>query len=113
MLLGAMFVLQVITPWWWWIMVVPFVISIIRAGSGRYAFWIGFLSGGLLWFVTSTYQYLTGSQIIARRVASMVGLGSSLLLIILTALIAAIAGGLAASAGYELRQILPRITSKR
>ena len=89
-------------------MVVPFLFGSVRAKSGRYAFLLGMLGGGILWFGTCTYYYLAGSQIIARRVAEMMGLGSPILLIIVTTSVAVIAGGLAASAGYAIRMLLPK-----
>lgn len=89
-------------------MVVPFVFGVVRAKSGRYALLLGMFSGGILWFASSTYCYLTGSQIIARRVAAMMGLGSPVLLIIVTTIMAVITGGIAASAGYAIRILVPK-----
>lgn len=106
--LAVTLLLQIVTPLWWWIMVVPFVFGVVRAKSGRYALLLGVFSGGILWFASSTYYYLAGSQIIARRVAAMMGLGSPVLLIIVTTILAVITGGIAASAGYSIRKLLPR-----
>jgi hypothetical protein len=103
-----MLLLQIVTPLWWWIMVVPFVFGVVRAKSGRHAILLGVLGGSILWFASSTYYYLAGSQIIARRVAAMMGLGSPVLLIIVTTILAFIAGGIAASAGYSIRKLLPK-----
>ena len=88
-------------------MVIPFMLGIVRMRSGWYALLIGASSAGLLWFVSSVYYYLTGSQIITGRVATMMGLSSPLLLILITAGVAAIAGGIACSAGYAVRSIFP------
>ena len=94
-------------------MVVPFIFSMVRSRSGRDAFLVGSLSSGVIWFAVSLYYYLTGSQIIAQRVATMMGLGSSLILIVLTTLIALVAGGIAASAGYAVKRLIPGINLKR
>jgi hypothetical protein len=101
----VMLLLHILTPWWWWIMIVPFIFGVVRAKSGWYAFLLGISSAGLLWLISSTYYYFTGSMIIAHRVTAMVGLGSPLLLIILTSGIAALAGGVACSAGFAIRGI--------
>ena len=95
--------MQLITPFWWWVLVVPFVFALLRGRSGRDVFLIGVLSGGVLWMAASTVLYVTGSQIIAGRVAIMMGLGSSPLLIALTTLIAAGSSGIAASTGFAVR----------
>ncbi len=89
-------------------MIVPFVFGLVRARSGWYAFLIGMSSAGLLWLTSSTYYYFTGSQIIDHRVGAMIGLGSPLLLIILTAGVAAFAGGIASGAGFAIRNIFTK-----
>jgi hypothetical protein len=99
--------MQLIVPFWWWVMVVPFFFGVLRARSGHDAFLLGALSGGVLWMAASLFLYLTGSRIIAGRVAAMMGLGFSPLLIILTALIAAISSGIAASSGFAVRRVIP------
>jgi hypothetical protein len=101
-----MLLLHIITPWWWWIMIVPFVFGMVRTKSGWHAFLIGMSSAGLLWLMTSVYYYFTGSMIIAHRITSMIGLASPLLLIILTAGIATLAGGIACSTGFAIRDAI-------
>ena len=88
-------------------MVIPFILGIVRMRSGWYALLIGASSAGLLWLASSMYYYFAGSQIIAGRVATMMGLSSPLLLILITAGVAAIAGGIACSAGFALRGMIP------
>jgi hypothetical protein len=85
---------------------VPFVLGMIRAKSGWYVFLIGMSSAGLLWFMSSTYYYVTGSQIIANRIAEMFGLGSPFLLIFITGFTAACAGGFAGSSGHAIRNLI-------
>lgn len=89
-------------------MIVPFVFGVVRARSGWYAFLIGMSSAGLLWLSSSTYDYFTGSMIITHRITSVIGLGSPLLLIILTAGIAALAGGMACSTGFAIKDTLTK-----
>jgi hypothetical protein len=107
MCLVVLLIMQIIIPFWWWVMVVPFVFGVLRARSGRDAFLLGVLSGGILWLIASTYLYLTSSHIVAGRVAIMMGLGSSPLLLVLTSLIAATSSGIAASTGFVVRRIIP------
>ena len=101
---GALLLLQIITPWWWWIMVVPFVFGVLRAKSGWYGFLLGTYAAGVLWLTSSIYYYLTSSQIIVHRVADMFDMGTPLLLILFTAVIAAFAGGVAGMTGYVLKR---------
>ena len=94
-----MLVLQVLTPFWWWVMIVPFAYGAAAARSGAKAFWTGFVSAGLLWLSASLYLFLTGSRIIAERMARMVGLGPSWLMVLATTHVAALAAAISAYAG--------------
>lgn len=99
----VMLVLQLLTPYWWWVMIVPFAYGAAAARSGGKAFRTGFVAAGLLWLGSSIFLYLTGSRLIASRMAGMFGVGKSWLMVLATALIAAIAAGVSGYAGYAVR----------
>ncbi len=104
----AMLVLQILTPFWWWVMIVPFAYGVAAARSGGQAFSNGFLSAGLLWLGSSFYFFLTGSGIIAARVAKMFGLGGSWVMVPATALVAAVAAAFSGYAGYAVRALFKK-----
>jgi len=106
--LVVMLILQILTPFWWWIMVVPFVYGIVKAHACRKGFLVGMTSAGLLWLFGSLYYLFTSAGIIAQRVAVMMNLGSPLLLVVATTLVAALAGGFAGSSGYFLKKVFRR-----
>lgn len=102
-----MLVLHLLTPYWWWVMIVPFAYGAAAAKSGWKAIRTGFFAAGLLWLGGSLYFFLTGSGIIAGRVAKMFGLGGSWLMIPVTALVAA------AFSGYAIRAIFKKKATAR
>jgi zinc transporter ZupT len=104
----VMLALQVLTPFWWWIMIVPFGYGAAVAKSGWKALRTGVLSAGLLWLGAGVYFLLTGSRIIAERMAKMFGLGSPWLMVLVTTLIAAVAAALSGYAGYAVRALFRR-----
>jgi len=104
----AMLGLQLLTPYWWWVMIVPFAFGAAAAKSGRKAFRTGFFAAGLLWLGTSLFLYLTGSGLIATRMARMFGLGKSWLMVFVTTLIAAVAAGVSGYAGYAVRGLFKK-----
>jgi hypothetical protein len=106
--LAVMGALQLLTPLWWWIMIVPFGFGVAAAGSARKAFWTGFGASGLLWLGAGLFFMLTGSGIIAGRMAGMFGLGSGWLMVPVTALVAALAGAVSGYAGYTVRAAIGR-----
>jgi hypothetical protein len=108
MCLLAMLALQLLTPYWWWVMIVPFAFCAAAARSGGKAFRTGFFAAGLLWLGISLFLYLTGSGLIATRMARMFGLGKSWLMVFVTALIAAVAAGVSGYAGYSVRALVKK-----
>jgi hypothetical protein len=101
----AILALQVLTPFWWWIMIVPFAYGAAAARSGGKAFLTGLAAAGILWLGASLYLFLTGSGLIAARMAAMFKLGDSRLLVLATGLVAALAAGLAGYSGYAVRRL--------
>jgi hypothetical protein len=108
----AMLGLQIMTPYWWWVMIVPFSFGAAVATSGWRAIRTGFLSAGILWLGAGTYFYLTGSHLIATRIARMFGLGKSWSMIAATALVAALAAGLSGYAGFAVRKMFRKPAGK-
>ncbi len=104
--LAVMGALQMLTPFWWWIMIVPFGFGVAASGTARKAFWTGFSAAGLLWLGAALFFMLTGSRIIAGRMAGMFGLGSGWFLAPVTALVAALAGAVAGCAGHAVRAVI-------
>ena len=95
--------LQAATPYWWWTMVVPLIVACAAPMSGWRAFRMGAISAGAVWLLASLVLFLTQGQIIAMRIASMMGLGNGWVLVLLTGVIAMLAGGIAAATGDALR----------
>jgi hypothetical protein len=102
----ALLILQLATPFWWWIMLVPFAYGVAAAGTARKTVGTGFAAAGLLWLGAGLYSFLTGSGRIARRMASLFGIGNPWLLILATGLVAGIAAAVSAYAGYAVRTLL-------
>ncbi|MCJ7589343.1 MAG: hypothetical protein MUQ00_15820 [Candidatus Aminicenantes bacterium] len=102
----VMLLLQIVAPYWWWVMLVPFGCGFGFSRTGWSAIRTGFVSAGLLWLGGSLYFLLTGSRIIAQRIAAMFGLGNPWLLILATGLISAVAAAVSGYTGYAARTLL-------
>lgn len=103
------FLLQIIIPVWWWIIVVPFIYGLLVSKKAWPAVRTGMFSAGLLWFLWSLYFLITGSDIIASRVAVMFGLKYSWMMLVITFLFAAVTACLSGWAGYLLRSVRKNI----
>jgi hypothetical protein len=107
---ALIFLLQAETPYWWWVMVVPLGVAFATRVSTWGGFRLGLISGGAVWTLASLVLFLTQSQIIAMRVAAMMNLGNGWVLVLLTGVIAMLAGGVAGATGAALRSSLIRNT---
>ncbi len=91
------------TPWlMFWIIL---LLCVYFATSYRYAIRIGFTAATLTWGIKLGIGVFTGGSILMQRVADMMGLGSSLLLILVTLVLAVIMGGLSAVSGHQLKML--------
>lgn len=113
---ATMLILQLATPFWWWIMLVPFLFGLLGAHSAWHGARTGMLSAGLLWLLAGLFYWLTASQIITARVAKMLGerfeIESVILIFVLTAMVAALAGGASAATGFWGRELFATKTSR-
>lgn len=95
---------QLLLPWW---VVVPvaFGLALWWGRTGGRAFLAGFGGVGLGWLVLAVWLLWHNEGRLAHRVAQLLPLGGhSWLLVLLTALVGGLVGGLAALAGCWLRQ---------
>lgn len=97
-------VAQVFLPWWC-IAPVAFVLAVLVGRTGGKAFLAGFFGVGLGWLVLAIWLNGQNNSLLARRVAELLPLGGSILLLLLvTVAIGGLVGGLAALSGCWLRQ---------
>jgi hypothetical protein len=71
----------------------------------REAMGIGVATASLTWGIKIGIGFFSGGSILIQRVADMMGLGSSLLLILVTLVLAVIMGGLSAVSGHQLKML--------
>ena len=97
-------VAQLVLPWWI-ITPVAFALALALGRRGWGAFWAGFAGVGLGWLVLASWLNLQNEGHLSHRVAELIPLGGSgWLLVLVTAVLGGLVGGLAALAGVWLRQ---------
>ena len=99
------FALGLYLPWWSLALVAFLVAALIHQRAGK-AFLSGFLGLFLLWGILAFVIDANNDHVLSVKVAGLLPLGgSSILLILVTAFIAGLVGGLAAMAGSYVRTI--------
>ena len=97
---------QLFLPWW---VITPlcFLLAAGRGGRGSRAFLAGFLGIGLGWLALAGWLSAQNDGLLAHRMALLLPLGGSpTLLVLVTAVVGGLVGGLAALAGAWTRNAI-------
>ncbi|TGE26413.1 hypothetical protein [Hymenobacter metallicola] len=97
-------VAQLFLPWWI-IMPISFGAAFLLERHGGRAFLAGFNGVGIGWFALAAWHTSNNDGLLAHRVAQLLPLGGhGWALVVLTAVLSGLVGGLGALAGTWLRQ---------
>ncbi len=116
LILLASLVCQLFLPWWI-IAPIAFGLAFWKSASGRQAFLAGFAAIFALWFIAAYLPHYRNEGILTAKVAQLLGLPAqsrfrqinlpaSFIVLIATALIGGLVGGLAAWSGFFWKQAL-------
>ncbi len=100
------------TPWW----ILWIVLGVCGwfATTPKGAMSMGAKVAVLTWGIKIGSEFFTGGSILMQRVADMMGLGSSIGLVIATLVLVVFLGGLSTMSGYQLKMLfLPPATSPK
>ena len=94
---------------WWAVVLASFLINFIIYSKGPSSFVSGFLGIGFLWFFTALITDISTNSILTERVVAIFTLPTSMLLIVVTAIIGGLAGGFGGLTGSLFRNwIMPQ-----
>lgn len=91
----------------WWTLLIPAVLlGAVLFEHSVSAFLIGFLSLFAAWAVQVLYIDIANESILSGRVAEMLGVGQSWIVILITAATGGLIGGMGTLFGSQIRQLL-------
>lgn len=94
---------------WWSIAIVAFAVAFFLVPNIGAGFLSGFTGIFILWGLLALWIDIKNESILTHKIAQLFPLGgSSVLLIVITALVGALVGGFAAMAGSSLRPAMKR-----
>lgn len=89
---------------WWSIAIVAFLVALLIPQSLSMSFLSGLIGIFLLWSIVALWIDIKNNSILSHKISELLKLGgSSMLLILVTAIIGGVVGGFAAMAGSSLR----------
>jgi hypothetical protein len=89
---------------WWSFAVCAFIVALAIHQKAWKAFLAGFLALALLWGLMASWYDLNNEQMLSARIAKILFVGSSVALILVTALLGGLVAGFAAMTGSYLRR---------
>lgn len=104
------FIAGLFLPWWSIALVAFLVATLVIQGPGR-AFLAGFFALFMLWGVLAWWIDIKNESILSMKIAELLGVGQPSLLVLLTAVVAALVGGLAAMSGSYFRRLMRNPTN--
>jgi len=91
---------------WWTLLIPAVVLGAALFNSSPAAFFTGFLSLFAAWFVQVLYIDIANESVLSGRIAEMLGVGQGWLVLLITAAIGGLIGGMGTLFGSQVRQLL-------
>ena len=91
---------------WWTLMIPAVILGATLFDRSLAAFTVGFAALFAAWLVQVLYVNLANESILSTRIAEMLGVGHSWAVILITALIGGLIGGMGTLLGSQIRQLL-------
>ena len=98
---------QLLGPWWIVFIAAGLVTALLKSKGGA-AFFAGFLGVALLWFLQALAIDMANESILSAKVAQLFSLNSSMLIILVTALVGGICGGFGSLTGSMLGKLFEK-----
>ena len=97
---------------WWLCMVAAFIVSFASPSSGLNAFIAGFLGVGLVWMGQAWTLDVANASAFSSKIAEIMGINDTILLVLASGAIGGIAGGFAALSGKTFKGLLAKPKQK-
>ncbi|MGZ3872974.1 MAG: hypothetical protein ACXVJD_08645 [Mucilaginibacter sp.] len=89
---------------WWVVAIAAFIPALFVGTTPARSFWAGFAGVFIVWTVLALFKSIPNNHILAARVAALFHLPNWILLLLVTALIGGIVGGMSALSGVLLKR---------
>lgn len=97
------FLLQMVLPWWI-VVIISFATCGLIGKTGKIALWSPFFAILLLWTGMALFKSLPNNNVLAIRVAQMLGVQAWWIVLALTALLGAFTAAVSGYCGYHFRK---------
>jgi hypothetical protein len=91
---------------WWMVAVIAFLSALFIGKTSGQSFWSGFGGIFVAWAILALIKSLPNDNMLAQRVAKLFQLPNWILILLITALIGGLVGGVSALSGMLIKKVL-------
>jgi hypothetical protein len=99
------FLLQLVLPWWL-IVIISFITCGLIGKTGKVSFWQPFMAIAILWTAMALFKTLPNQNLLASRIALMLGLPLWWWIMVISSLLGAVVAGIGGYCGYQFRKAI-------
>lgn len=93
---------------WWAVAIIAFVAALYAGKTSAQAFWSGFGAVFIVWTVLALFKSVPNNHILATRVAHLFMLPHWSLILLISALVGGILGGMSALSGLKVKKLFEK-----
>jgi hypothetical protein len=107
MLFLIILILSIISSYflpWWIVAIIAFLVALFMGKTSGKSFWSGFGGVFIAWGLLALFKSIPNDNILAKRVAQLFQLPNWMLILLITALIGGLVGGMSALSGVLVKK---------
>ncbi|PYF73958.1 hypothetical protein [Pedobacter nutrimenti] len=104
-ILIASFLLQIVLPWWV-VVVISFATCGLIGKTAKISLWAPFFAIFLLWIGMALFKSIPNHNVLAGRVAEMLGVKSWILVLLVTGILGGFVSAISGFCGYHFRKAI-------
>jgi hypothetical protein len=111
LLLIIILVLTIISGYvlpWWAIAIIAFLVALWRGNTSGQSFWAGFGGVFIAWMIIALIKSIPNDHILATRVSHLFHVPNWIFVLIVTAIIGGLVGGMSALSGQLIKKALTK-----
>jgi hypothetical protein len=90
---------------WWIVAIIAFLVALFIGKTSGKSFWSGFGGVFIAWALLALFKSIPNDNMLAKRVAQLFQLPNWILILLITALIGGLVGGMSALSGVLVKKV--------
>jgi hypothetical protein len=93
---------------WWTVAIVAFLAAVFLGKTNAQSFWSGFGGVAVAWLILALFKSIPNDNLLVKKIAQLFQLPHWILVLLITALIGGLVGGMSALSGVLLKKAVKK-----